>query len=52
MARTRRGVKFPHKTNGHADGRRSSFSDVSEDGSPSKIKTGAALQNISEPSHY
>ncbi|KAI8311087.1 putative phosphatidate cytidylyltransferase [Colletotrichum sp. SAR11_59] len=48
MARTRRGVKFPHKTNGHADGRRSSFSDVSEDGSPSKIKTGAALQNISE----
>ncbi|KAL0945027.1 phosphatidate cytidylyltransferase [Colletotrichum truncatum] len=50
MARTRRGVKFPHKANGHvgADGRRSSFSDVSEDGSQSKGKSGAALQNIAE----
>ncbi|WDK20978.1 cytidylyltransferase [Colletotrichum graminicola] len=48
MARTRRGVKFPHKTNGHGEARRSSFSDVSEDGSPSKIKTGVALDNIAE----
>lgn len=50
MARTRRGVKFPHKANGHGEGRRSSFSDVSEDGSPTKQRSGAALDNIVEVS--
>lgn len=31
--RSRKGVRFQHKANG-SDGRRSSFSDASEDGSP------------------
>lgn len=44
MANGRRNVKFSHRaSNGHkADGRRSSFSDVSEDGSPTKAKSSAA----------
>jgi phosphatidate cytidylyltransferase len=51
--RSRRGVKFPHKhssSNGpsSADGRRSSFSDVSEEGSPTKSRSGVRLDNIAE----
>jgi phosphatidate cytidylyltransferase len=47
--RSRRGVKFPHnaKHNGH-DGRRASFSDVSEDGSPAKLRGSGTLENIQE----
>ncbi|KAL2173063.1 cytidylyltransferase family-domain-containing protein [Thermothelomyces heterothallicus CBS 202.75] len=51
--RSRRGVKFPHNTkhsNGHSDGRRSSFSDVSEEGSPSKAKSSGTLGDIQEKS--
>ncbi|KAK4151702.1 cytidylyltransferase family-domain-containing protein [Chaetomidium leptoderma] len=49
--RSRRGVKFPHNhkhSNGLSDGRRSSFSDVSEDGSPSKAKSSGSLEDIQE----
>lgn len=51
--RSRRGVKFPHKhssSNGpsSADGRRSSFSDVSEEGSPTKTRSSMRLDNIAE----
>jgi phosphatidate cytidylyltransferase len=55
--RSRRGVKFPHNnkhSNGHSEGRRSSFSDVSEEGSPSKPKSAGTLENIDEvcrPAH-
>ncbi|KAL8381919.1 hypothetical protein RB595_005936 [Gaeumannomyces hyphopodioides] len=49
MAKSRRGVKFPHRTNGHSDGRRSSFSDVSEDGgSPTKARSPTTLNDIQE----
>ena len=53
MGRSRRGVKFPpHKgpnglTSG-SDGRRASFSDVSEEGSPTKTKSGVQLDGIQE----
>jgi hypothetical protein len=53
-SRSRRGVKFPHNrhsgSNGHsaADGRRSSFSDVSEDGSPANMRGSTTLENIVE----
>ena len=54
--RSRRGVKFPHNNKhsngGLSDGRRSSFSDVSEEGSPSKSKSGGTLQNIQEVRLY
>ncbi|OIW32758.1 phosphatidate cytidylyltransferase [Coniochaeta ligniaria NRRL 30616] len=51
--RSRRGVKFDHKhggSNGHqtARDRRSSFSDVSEEGSPTKSRANSSLENISE----
>jgi phosphatidate cytidylyltransferase len=49
--RLRRGVKFPHNakhSNGHADIRRASFSDVSEEGSPAKSRSSGSLQNIKE----
>jgi phosphatidate cytidylyltransferase len=49
--RSRRGVKFPHNNkhgNGHSDGRRASFSDVSEEGSPGKSKPTGTLENIEE----
>ncbi len=50
--RSRRGVKFPHNTkqhsNGLSEGRRASFSDVSEEGSPGKMKASGTLQNIQE----
>jgi phosphatidate cytidylyltransferase len=49
--RSRRGIKFPHNnkhSNGLSDGRRSSFSDVSEEGSPSKARSSGTLQNIQE----
>jgi phosphatidate cytidylyltransferase len=49
--RSRRGIKFPHNnkhSNGLSDGRRSSFSDVSEEGSPSKARSGGTLHNIQE----
>ncbi|AEO67386.1 ddf319cb-94e4-42ec-b6e6-2aac419e4a74 [Thermothielavioides terrestris] len=50
--RSRRGVKFPHSSkhvNGHADGRRPSFSDISEEGSsPSKARALGTLDNIQE----
>lgn len=41
MGRSRKGVRFPNRRNSNehlsgSEGRRSSFSDVSEDGSPSK----------------
>ncbi|CAK7241322.1 MAG: phosphatidate cytidylyltransferase [Sporothrix thermara] len=48
MAKPRRGVRFPNRSNGHGD-RRSSFSDASEDGqSPAKSRPAAVLGNISE----
>ncbi|KAI1453867.1 phosphatidate cytidylyltransferase [Annulohypoxylon moriforme] len=51
MTKPRRGVRFPNR-NGHAtaDGRRSSFSEISEDGSgsPVKIKNSPQLDGISE----
>ncbi|KAH7324923.1 cytidylyltransferase family-domain-containing protein [Stachybotrys elegans] len=51
--RSKRGVRFPHRTpNGHtsgSEGRRSSFSDVSEDGSPTKTKA-RVLEPVQEVS--
>ncbi len=49
--RARRGVKFPHNAkhaNGHSEGRRSSFSDVSEEGSPGRARAAGSLENIQE----
>ncbi|KAB5540257.1 cytidylyltransferase family-domain-containing protein [Coniochaeta sp. 2T2.1] len=49
--RSRRGVKFDHRgSNGPqtAKGRRSSFSDVSEEGSPTKSRGNTSLENIDE----
>jgi phosphatidate cytidylyltransferase len=50
--KSKRGVRFPHKThNGHAsgsDGRRSSFSDMSEEGSPSKNRANSKLEPVEE----
>lgn len=50
MARPKHGVRFSHKGgNGSgSEGRRSSFSDVSEDGSPSRSKVQATLETVSE----
>ena len=53
MAKSRRGVRFPHKNgNGAAsgsEGRRSSFSDLSEEGSPGKNnKSQAHLATVAE----
>ncbi|KAJ2972061.1 hypothetical protein NQ176_g7373 [Zarea fungicola] len=50
MARPKRGVRFTHKNgNGSgSEGRRSSFSDVSEDGSPSRSKAQLTLETVSE----
>ncbi|KAL6412132.1 putative CDS1-CDP-diacylglycerol synthase [Ilyonectria robusta] len=48
MARSKRGVRFPNRQNG-SDGRRSSFSDLSDDGqSPSKGKAQAQLATVNE----
>ncbi len=48
MAKSRRGVRFPNRQNGHGD-RRASFSEGSEDGSsPTKLRTGAVLGGIAE----
>ncbi|KAI1092219.1 phosphatidate cytidylyltransferase [Rostrohypoxylon terebratum] len=49
MTKPRRGVRFPTR-NGHSDGRRASFSEISEDGSgsPVKIKNSPQLDGISE----
>jgi len=48
--RSRRGVKFPHnnKHSNGQDGRRASFSDVSEEGSPTKARSSGTLENIQE----
>ncbi|KAK4244453.1 cytidylyltransferase family-domain-containing protein [Corynascus novoguineensis] len=49
--RSRRGVKFPHNNkhaSGSSEGRRASFSDVSEEGSPSKAKPSGTLEDIEE----
>lgn len=49
--RARRGVKFPHNAkhaNGHSEGRRASFSDVSEEGSPGRLRASGSLENIQE----
>ncbi|KAK3179173.1 phosphatidate cytidylyltransferase [Lecanicillium sp. MT-2017a] len=52
MGRSRRGVRFPHKSaNGQtsgSEGRRSSFSDMSEDGEPSRTKAQATLATVDE----
>ncbi|KAI1383831.1 phosphatidate cytidylyltransferase [Hypoxylon trugodes] len=53
MTKPRRGVRFPGRNgNGHAssEGRRSSFSEISEDGSgsPVKVKNSPQLDGISE----
>lgn len=52
MGRSRRGVRFPHKNaNGQtsgSDGRRSSFSDMSEDGESARTKAQATLETVSE----
>lgn len=54
MARSRRGVKFPHRNaNGHsmsADGRRASFSEGEEAASPRLAKSGSTLKDIAEVS--
>ncbi|KAH8681698.1 cytidylyltransferase [Xylariales sp. PMI_506] len=49
MTKPRRGVKFPHR-NGHTDGhgRRSSFSEVSEDGSGSPVRTKSSVSHLGE----
>ncbi|XXG95219.1 hypothetical protein Hte_001479 [Hypoxylon texense] len=40
MTRPRRGVRFPNRgANGHSEGRRASFSEMSEDGSGSPVQT-------------
>jgi phosphatidate cytidylyltransferase len=48
--RSRRGVKFSHnnKHSNGQDGRRASFSDVSEEGSPNKARSSGTLENIQE----
>ena len=47
--RSRRGVKFPHKQQTvNVDGRRASFSEASEEGSPNKIRSPTALDDIQE----
>ncbi|KAH8883093.1 phosphatidate cytidylyltransferase [Thozetella sp. PMI_491] len=47
--RSRRGVRFPNRHNGHTtEGRRQSFSDVSDEGSPTHARSGAQLANIQE----
>lgn len=52
MAKPRRGVKFNHRngSSSGADGRRSSFSDISEvasePGSPSKAANGDAVSDV------
>ncbi|TLD15125.1 hypothetical protein PspLS_10607 [Pyricularia sp. CBS 133598] len=48
MTKPRRGVSFPHRKNGYSDGRRSSFSEASEDGSPTKMRSTSTLNNIQE----
>lgn len=48
MTKPRRGVSFPHRKNGTSDGRRSSFSEASEDGSPTKTRSTSTLNNINE----
>ncbi|KAM3524973.1 hypothetical protein NHJ13051_004274 [Beauveria bassiana] len=50
MTRPKRGVRFSHKSgNGSgSEGRRSSFSDVSEDGSPSRSKPQLTLETVDE----
>ncbi|TLS26585.1 hypothetical protein PpBr36_04150 [Pyricularia pennisetigena] len=48
MTKPRRGVSFPHRKNGLSDGRRSSFSEASEDGSPTKMRSTTTLNNIQE----
>lgn len=52
MAR-QRGVRFTHKGgNGSgSEGRRSSFSDISEDGSPSRGKPQLTLETVTEVRH-
>ncbi|KAJ9137552.1 Phosphatidate cytidylyltransferase [Pleurostoma richardsiae] len=48
---SRRGVKFPHrKANGH-EGRRASFSEPSEEGSPTKTKSTSPMDQITEKSN-
>ncbi|CAK7564425.1 MAG: phosphatidate cytidylyltransferase [Sporothrix epigloea] len=48
MGKPRRSVRFPNRANSNGD-RRSSFSDVSEDGhTPTKSRPAAVLRNISE----
>lgn len=49
-SRSRRGVKFPHKqaANIAVEGRRASFSEHSEEGSPSKSRSIASLDGIQE----
>lgn len=50
MSRPKRGVRFSHKSgNGSgSEGRRSSFSDVSEDGSPTRSKAHLTLETVDE----
>ncbi|KAK5651872.1 hypothetical protein OQA88_11531 [Cercophora sp. LCS_1] len=45
--RSRRGVKFPHKQHG-AEGRRASFGEGSEEGSPRLKSSGSSLEDIKE----
>ncbi|KAI2614792.1 phosphatidate cytidylyltransferase [Hypoxylon fragiforme] len=51
MTKPRRGVRFPGRSiNGHSEGRRASFGEMSEDGSgsPVRTKTSPQLDGISE----
>lgn len=53
MSRPKRGVRFSHKSGNASgsEGRRSSFSDVSEDGSPSRSKPQLKLETVDEVCH-
>ncbi|KAF3766964.1 hypothetical protein M406DRAFT_97727 [Cryphonectria parasitica EP155] len=49
MGNGRRGVKFSHKKgNGSLDGRRTSFSEASEDGSPTRTRMSPQMKDIAE----
>lgn len=47
-SKSKRGVRFPQRSQNGLDGRRSSMSDASEDGSPAKIRAQAALAPVAE----
>jgi len=48
MGKSRRGVRFPARSNGHSELRRNSSSDISEEGSPVKTRAEPVLDDIAE----